>query len=53
LTRLAPALTRASPDFPWLVREYLEGRLEVDEQINDAFAGMANGAVVRAVLTLN
>jgi Zn-dependent alcohol dehydrogenase len=39
-----------------------EGRLKLDElitqrlpleQINDGFAGMAKGAVVRAVLTLN
>jgi Zn-dependent alcohol dehydrogenase len=35
------------------VRENLDARLQIDEQINDAFAGMANGAVVRAVLTLN
>jgi hypothetical protein len=35
------------------VRESLEGGLEVDEQINDALARMAKGAVVRAVLTLN
>jgi hypothetical protein len=35
-----------------VVPEYLEGRLEVDEEINDALARMAKGAVVRAVLTL-
>ncbi len=49
-------------DFPWLARAYLEGRLKLGElitqrlrleQINDGFAGMAKGAVVRAVLTLN
>ncbi len=45
-----------------LAREYLEGRLKLDEfitqrlsleQINDGFAGMAEGAVVRAPVLLN
>ena len=46
----------------WLAREYLEGRLKVDElitqrlplaQVNDGFAAMTKGEVVRAVLGLN
>lgn len=53
---------RPRQDFPWLARQYLEGRLKLDElitqrltleQINDGFAGMAKGNVVRAVLSLN
>jgi S-(hydroxymethyl)glutathione dehydrogenase/alcohol dehydrogenase len=53
---------RPRRDFPWLARLYLEGRLKLDElitqrlplaQINDGFAAMAKGEVVRAVLGLN
>ena len=53
---------RPRRDFQWLAREYLEGRLKLDElvtqrltleQINDGFAGMAKGDVVRVVLGLN
>jgi S-(hydroxymethyl)glutathione dehydrogenase/alcohol dehydrogenase len=53
---------RPRRDFPWLARLYLEGRLKLDElitqrlplaQINDGFAEMAKGNVVRAVLSLN
>lgn len=53
---------RPRRDFPWLARAYLEGRLKLDElimqrlrleQVNEGFAGMANGNVVRAVLLLN
>jgi len=62
LVRSSYGGARPRQDFPWLAREYLEGRLKLDElitqrlpleQINDGFAGMAKGAVVRAVLTLN
>jgi Zn-dependent alcohol dehydrogenase len=58
----AVGVARPRQDIPWLAREYLEGRLKLDEliiqrlpleQINDGFAGMAKDAVVRAVLTLN
>jgi hypothetical protein len=48
--------------FDWLARAYLEGHLKLDElitlrlrlkQVNEGFAGMAKGNVVRAVLLLN
>ena len=50
---------RPARDFPLLARAYLDGRLHLDElitrrigfdEINDAFAGMVAGTVVRAVL---
>ena len=50
---------RPRRDFPWLARAYLDGRLKLDElitrrlrldQVNDGFAGMVKGDVVRAVL---
>jgi S-(hydroxymethyl)glutathione dehydrogenase / alcohol dehydrogenase len=53
---------RPRRDFPWLARLYLEGRLKLDElithrlplaQVNDGFAAMAKGDVVRAVIGLN
>jgi Zn-dependent alcohol dehydrogenase len=53
---------RPRRDFPWLARLYLEGRLKLDElitqrlplaQVNDGFAAMTKGEVVRAVLGLN
>ena len=53
---------RPRRDFTWLARQYLEGRLKLDElitqrlpleQINDGFVAMAKGNVVRAVLSLN
>ena len=52
---------RPSRDFPWLARLYLEGKLMLDElislrlaleRINDGFAGMQRGEVVRAVVEL-
>ena len=52
---------RPSRDFPWLARRYLEGKLELDalvtmrlplDRINEGFADMARGEVVRAVLLL-
>ncbi len=61
LVRSSYGGARPRQDFPWLAREYLEGRLSPMssspsgsplEQINDGFAGMAKGAVLRAVLTL-
>jgi S-(hydroxymethyl)glutathione dehydrogenase/alcohol dehydrogenase len=62
LVRSSYGGARPRRDFPWLARLYLEGRLKLDElitqrlpldQINDGFAGMAKGNVVRAVLSLN
>ena len=53
---------RPRRDFPWLARLYLEGRLKLDElitqrlplaQVNDGFAAMTKGELVRAVLGLN
>src|SRR6185295_16239739 len=53
---------RPRRDFPWLARLYLEGKLKLDElitqrlplaQVNDGFAAMTKGEVVRAVLGLN
>jgi S-(hydroxymethyl)glutathione dehydrogenase/alcohol dehydrogenase len=50
---------RPSRDFPLVARAYLDGRLRLDElisrrigfdQINEAFAAMAAGTIVRAVL---
>lgn len=52
---------RPRRDFPWLARAYLEGRLRLDElitrrlsldRINEGFAEMTKGTLVRAVLTL-
>jgi len=46
-------------DFPWLVEQYLEGRLMLDElitrrialdEINDGFADLANGVGTRTVI---
>jgi S-(hydroxymethyl)glutathione dehydrogenase/alcohol dehydrogenase len=48
-------------DFPWLAREYLEGRLKLDElitrripleQINDGFASLARGEGIRTVVEM-
>src|SRR5678815_4176080 len=36
-------------DFPWLVEQYLEGRLMLDE-INDGFADLAQGVGTRTVI---
>jgi S-(hydroxymethyl)glutathione dehydrogenase/alcohol dehydrogenase len=50
---------RPPRDFPMLARAYLDGRLRLEQlvtrrigfsEINEAFAGMAAGTVVRAVL---
>jgi len=49
---------RPRRDFPWLVREYLNGRLKLDElitrrikleEINDGFAALARGEGIRTV----
>ena len=51
---------RPQRDFPWLARLYLEGKLKLDEmidrrlaldEINDGFAGVKAGSLVRAVIT--
>ena len=48
-------------DFPWIAREYLEGRVMLDElvtrripldQINDGFAGLARGEGIRTVVEM-
>jgi S-(hydroxymethyl)glutathione dehydrogenase / alcohol dehydrogenase len=53
---------RPRRDFPWLARAYLDGRLRLDElitrrlaleDVNDGFASMVKGNVVRAVLIVN
>ena len=50
---------RPRRDFPWLVREYLNGRLKLDElitrrikleEINDGFAALARGEGIRTVV---
>ncbi|MBI3514678.1 MAG: Zn-dependent alcohol dehydrogenase [Proteobacteria bacterium] len=50
---------RPQRDFPWLARLYLEGKLKLDElidrrltleEINDGFAGVKQGSLVRAVI---
>jgi S-(hydroxymethyl)glutathione dehydrogenase/alcohol dehydrogenase len=52
---------RPARDFPWLVNEYLEGRLKLDElitrrirleEINDGFAMLARGEGIRTVIVL-
>ena len=53
---------RPRRDFPLLARLYLDGRLKLDElitrhisldEINDGFADMAKGSLVRAVVQMN
>ena len=50
---------RPRRDFPWIVREYLDGRLKLDElitarikleQINEGFASLARGEGIRTVV---
>lgn len=50
---------RPRRDFPWLAREYLQGRLKLDElitrrirleEINDGFAALARGEGIRTVV---
>ena len=50
---------RPRRDFPWIAREYLEGRLKLDElitrrirleDINDGFASLARGEGIRTVV---
>lgn len=50
---------RPRRDFPWIVREYLKGRLKLDElitkhirleDINDGFASLARGEGIRTVV---
>jgi S-(hydroxymethyl)glutathione dehydrogenase/alcohol dehydrogenase len=59
ITRSSYGGVRPARDFPMLARAYLDGRLRLDElitrrigfdEINEAFAAMAAGTVVRAVL---
>ena len=60
ITRSSYGGARPRRDFPLLARAYLDGRLKLDElisrrlelsQINDGFAAMARGEVVRAVVS--
>jgi S-(hydroxymethyl)glutathione dehydrogenase/alcohol dehydrogenase len=53
---------RPRRDFPWIVREYLEGRLKLDElitrrikldQINDGFTSLARGEGIRTVIVFD
>jgi S-(hydroxymethyl)glutathione dehydrogenase/alcohol dehydrogenase len=53
---------RPRRDFPWLVREYLDGRLKLDElitrrirleDINDGFASLVRGEGIRTVIMLD
>ena len=53
---------RPRRDFPWIAREYLEGRLKLDElitrrigleEINDGFASLARGEGIRTVIMLD
>jgi len=48
-------------DFPWIAREYLEGRVKLDplitrrialHEINDGFAALARGEGIRTVVEL-
>jgi S-(hydroxymethyl)glutathione dehydrogenase/alcohol dehydrogenase len=50
---------RPARDFPWIAREYLAGRVKLDElitrrirldDINDGFAAMARGEGIRSVI---
>jgi S-(hydroxymethyl)glutathione dehydrogenase / alcohol dehydrogenase len=52
---------RPARDFPWIAREYLAGRVKLDElitrritldEINDGFAAMARGEGIRTVIEL-
>jgi S-(hydroxymethyl)glutathione dehydrogenase/alcohol dehydrogenase len=52
---------RPRRDFPWIAREYLEGRVKLDElitrriglaEINDGFAALARGEGIRTVVEL-
>ena len=52
---------RPRRDFPWIAREYLEGRVKLDElitrrirleEINEGFAAMARGEGIRTVIEL-
>jgi S-(hydroxymethyl)glutathione dehydrogenase/alcohol dehydrogenase len=49
-------------DFPWIVEQYLQGRILLDElitrrialdEINDGFADLANGIGTRTVIEMN
>jgi S-(hydroxymethyl)glutathione dehydrogenase / alcohol dehydrogenase len=53
---------RPRRDFPWLVREYLNGRLKLDElitrrikleEINEGFASLARGEGIRTVVVFD
>lgn len=59
LVRSSYGDARPHRDFPWLVNEYLGGRLLLDElitrrirleEINDGFAGLARGEGIRTVI---
>jgi S-(hydroxymethyl)glutathione dehydrogenase / alcohol dehydrogenase len=60
ITRSSYGGARPRRDFPWLARLYLKGKLKLDElitrrlrldQINEGFAAMIRGELVRAVIT--
>ncbi|MBL26411.1 MAG: alcohol dehydrogenase [Rhodospirillaceae bacterium] len=62
ITRSSYGGARPRRDFPWLARLYLDGKLELDslittrlplDAINDGFAGMERGEIVRAVLMMD
>jgi S-(hydroxymethyl)glutathione dehydrogenase / alcohol dehydrogenase len=53
---------RPRRDFPWIVHEYLQGRLKLDElitrrikleEINDGFASLARGEGIRTVIVFD
>jgi S-(hydroxymethyl)glutathione dehydrogenase/alcohol dehydrogenase len=53
---------RGTRDFPWIVDEYLNGRLMLDElitarirldQINEGFAALARGDGIRTVVEID
>jgi S-(hydroxymethyl)glutathione dehydrogenase/alcohol dehydrogenase len=53
---------RPRRDFPWIVHEYLQGRIKLDElitrrikleEINDGFASLARGEGIRTVIVFD
>jgi len=61
ITRSSYGGARPRRDFPWLARLYLDGRLKLDElitrrlalgEINDGFAAMTRGEIIRAVVMM-
>jgi S-(hydroxymethyl)glutathione dehydrogenase / alcohol dehydrogenase len=62
ITRSSYGGARPRRDFPWLARLYLEGKLKLDQlithrlrldRINDGFAAMVRGELIRAVITFD